>query len=302
MDVKRSAGRLSSAPGVRPSRSAVGGQGEGQTSWPTIRALTNNKRLQRQLAQRISNVENMGEDSFDEIASPRGDSVRIVTLSDGSVWVFRSDQHPRAHLMALQYWVPRGTRGARERALYLLSRHLRLGVVPKTIRVEWGSETGTLQRHLGPHFGGPQSAKSWESEQAALLLQFMAGVQDPDVGGNRFRVEEQGQDRWKVVDGETAFASEANPRSGADGYYRQWLERLRASGHGTLSSRISKNICRGNLDALEKDLHYTGLSDSEIAVTLARVRLAKERGLEALAYGPTVQPPLLPPGFTSPSA
>jgi hypothetical protein len=182
-----------------------------------------------------------------------------LELRDGSSWYFRPE-HPRNDALAEKNAITGSTRSDRERGTYITSRHLRLGVVPRTVRGQRGGQRGTLQRGMTVIEPTRGMVLDWDSVHGLAILDYVLRRGDADShnvlfvpAGNRVRV--------MSGDNELTFGSRPRPPS-------SWAIGMAYSGPLAFSARLQRRLERVNVDAWRADLLAEGIprEDADLAV------------------------------------
>lgn len=204
--------------------------------------------------------------------------VARLTLNDGSVWIFRGAIEGNTHP---------------ERALYLTSKHLRLGVVPKTHRVTIEGRDGTLQAYLPAaseptkrgvawtNFEGDKTLRgSWQSILRTSVLHCVSTFQDGH-SGNLVRVGQSGAPQLKTFDAQYAFESVLLNMSESEPY-QGLIEGLRRGRPFALPADLAKDLRGVQVDHWQRELVEQGVKPERAAKALRMLRQIQDHGIYGL--------------------
>jgi hypothetical protein len=214
---------------------------------------------------------------------------RLLTLKDGSRWVFRSP-HARDQQLVEVYStakIPPGGKLARERAFYVTSAMLGLGVVPRTLRAELDGEPGVAQRYVEGEpltfFNEMRDALlrfvpgtrrlSWDSVHGVAILHFVTGILDGH-DANVLKQKTWRQRRLRAIDGELTFAENG---------HASWSVVYIMAGKGPreLSPRLQRRLAKVDVEAWKAALRREGIAESAIELAAYRLHMIQEHGLRA---------------------
>jgi hypothetical protein len=203
-----------------------------------------------------------------------------VTLKTGSKWVFRPEENWHNAGLTKIHGIAQGTLSVHERAFYLTSRHLRLGVVPQVVRGELDGVRGTFQRfvedgyhtgwHAGGYLGEARAPVDVDSLQAVAILHYVTHLVDGHEM-NRLAKDIAGKTRRKAIDGELTFGEGRTASFAIQEVLGQ-----------ELSPKLKRRFGRVHVDAWRADLLKEGLTDVEIDGAVKRFARVREHGLAAL--------------------
>jgi hypothetical protein len=228
------------------------------------------------------------------LAASRGrnpDFLKVV-LADGTAWVFRPDRSwKNDYYQSLTRGVKPGT-AARERGLFVVSRHTRLNVVKKTIRGTYKGKFGTFQRFSEAADAKQQTSSrqvamagqfyDWRSLVELAVFDFIVAQEDGKP--EQHHVEEistasskPARRKGVTFDGELCFLPNGRAVSGS---IRRVQEEVRL-GHRTLDfPKLEAQLRRVNIAHFRKDLLAAGLTDSEAQECIGRLELLRAYGIE----------------------
>jgi hypothetical protein len=214
---------------------------------------------------------------------------RLLTLEDGSRWVFRTP-HARDRQLVETYSaarIPADGKLARERAFYVTSAMLGLGVVPRTVHAELDGERGVLQRYVegkSPSifregrdyllsFLPGIRRLTWDSVHGVAILHFVTVILD----GHDDNVVKEKRPRFRrlrAFDGELTF-----PETGHASWSVVYV--MAASGPPTLSPRLQRRLARVDVEAWKSALRREGIAEPAIELADHRLRMVQDHGLRA---------------------
>jgi hypothetical protein len=204
-----------------------------------------------------------------------GDWVQLVTLKNGAKWVFRPEHNRHNKELIGKHKIAPGTQVLRDRAFYLTSRHLRLGVVPQLVRGELDGAAGSLQRYVEDKYhGAAKLPADTETQQAVAILHYVTRLADGH-DGNVVLTDVAGKTRFRAIDGELSFG-------------HAWTMSVvidQVAGE-QLSPRLKRRLDRVDVDAWRAALLAEGLANEDVAGAVRRFQRVREHGLAALRMPP----------------
>ncbi len=244
--------------------------------------LTRNrsKALERRFARPITKREQVGR-----TRNGYGPPLKrvLLTLSDGTRWVFRGDHDRKNGEDAnLSGSVP-GT-AKHERGLYITSRALRLNVVKKTIHAELDGEAGTVQRWFDKADPKSTARIDWDSVHSVAVLQYVVRFVDDARNVESELVGPEGKERrvFRTFDAEHSFGTMEPER----GFMNVVLD-----GPPQLSPRVWRKIKQTNIESWRQALLSEGIPHDRVDGAVHRLRLVQEHGLDALFLFPEGRAP-----------
>jgi hypothetical protein len=199
--------------------------------------------------------------------------VKQLTTKSGAKWVFRPDGDARSAKLASDYGTRPGTNNVRERAVYLTSRHLRLGVVPQTLKGEFQGRSGTFQRYVDGYNGAiaDPARTDWDSYQGVAILHYVTNMQDGHPG-NVIISKSPTKSYFHAIDGELTFGN---------GPLLSMVIKRSLKVH-PMSERLQQRIAKVDIAAWSADLLKEGLTQREVDGAVERLRKVQREGLAAL--------------------
>jgi hypothetical protein len=207
--------------------------------------------------------------------STRPENLRILTLANGSRWVFKATGDPKRNVLAAMHFLRPDTHVIRERSTYVTSRFFKLGVVRKTAAVEWNGKPGSLQAWDPGAMTtdddlAPGTAADAYAVEAIAVLHYVVQATDGHPNMMARRVGPRRAQRLSAIDNEVTFSGESIPR-GQSG--PMWAFRGQP-----LSPRMARRLASVDVEAWKAALADEGLTPREIEPAVRRFEQLRTTG------------------------